>query len=93
VDEIIVIGAGVGAFYAWYYGDEIAAGAGDVCDRLQEALRNFRENNRFRRWWHRTYGDEKIGDGTTENPDLPVEDILEGWEEWNDLGQPEPPGK
>ena len=62
---------------------------GNVLDQTQEAMQAFRKNKEFRRWWHRKYkASQKIPKVGKRNPDLPKEDILDGYLEWLELGKP-----
>jgi RHS repeat-associated protein len=62
---------------------------GDFLDQLQEAKEAFRRDKDFRRWWHRNYkGDQGMSGGGQKNPDLPEEEILNGYLEWLDMGKP-----
>ena len=65
--------------------EESIAKAGEYLSRLQEAWMQFQRNKIFRRWAHKEYLDDMKLEG---NPDIPKSMILEAYDLWRALGQP-----
>jgi hypothetical protein len=54
-----------------------------------EAKENLEKNKDFRRWFHKKYKkDNKCPKGDRNNPDMDPDEIIDAWDEWNDLGRP-----
>jgi RHS repeat-associated protein len=86
----VAAGASCGAGAGMWFSTQPDGGRGEsYLDQMHEAKKAFRSNKDFRRWWHRNYkGDQKVPSNEQHNPDLPEGDILEGYLEWLELGQP-----
>ncbi len=60
-------------------------------DCEKKAKRLINTNRSFRNWFHKVYkNDQGFGDGgSSRNPDLGAEEILDAFDEWESLGKPD----
>jgi hypothetical protein len=59
---------------------------GDQLRAAQKAKRQFCTNPDFKDWMHRNF--RKTPGTKQSNPDFTDDDLIAGWEEWNDIGRP-----